>query len=62
MSSNAITRERIEETGHLIRPYIRRTPILRVDRRDFGVGADAKDEGSLGFSVGISFELTATRS
>src|SRR5215475_3641902 len=44
MSSNAITRERIEETGRLIRPYIRRTPILLVDRRDFGLAP-----GSLAF-------------
>ena len=34
---------------------------LSVDRRDFGIGADVKDEGSLGFAVEISFELTATR-
>jgi threonine dehydratase len=46
MSSNAITRERIEETGRLIRPYIRRTPILQVDRRDFGLAA-----GSLAFKL-----------
>ncbi|WP_306116188.1 MULTISPECIES: cytochrome b/b6 domain-containing protein [unclassified Roseovarius] len=34
---------------------------LSVDRRDFGIGADVKDEGSLGFAVEVSFELTATR-
>ncbi len=34
---------------------------LSVDRRDFGIGADVKDEGSLGFAVEIAFELTATR-
>ncbi len=34
---------------------------LGVDRRDFGIGADVKDEGSLGFAVEIAFELTATR-
>lgn len=35
---------------------------LTVDRRDFSIGADVKDEGSLGFAVEISFELTATES
>ena len=34
---------------------------LSVDRRDFGIGLGAKDEKSLGFTVGIDFELTATR-
>ena len=34
---------------------------LSVDRRDFGIGMDVKDEKSLGFAVKISFELTATR-
>ena len=34
---------------------------LSVDRRDFGIGADVKDEGSLGFVVDIRFELTAQR-
>ncbi|MEO3413260.1 cytochrome b/b6 domain-containing protein [Roseovarius sp. CAU 1744] len=32
-----------------------------IDRRDFGIGADVNNEGSLGFTVGISFELTAVR-
>ena len=34
---------------------------LSIDRRDFGIGADVKDEGSLGFTVEISFDLKATR-
>ncbi|WP_299848856.1 cytochrome b/b6 domain-containing protein [uncultured Roseovarius sp.] len=37
------------------------TGSLSVDRREFGIGTDVKDEGSLGFTVEISFELTATR-
>lgn len=32
-----------------------------VDRRDFNIGADVTDEGSLAFAVVISFDLTATR-
>lgn len=35
------------------------TGTLTVDRRDFGMGTDVTDEGSLGFSVVIAFELTA---
>ena len=34
---------------------------LDLDRRDFGIGADVTDEGSLGFMVGIGFDLTALR-
>jgi len=34
---------------------------LTVDRRDFGIGLGTKDAGTLGFEVGISFELVATR-
>ncbi len=34
---------------------------LIVDRRDFRIGADVKDEDSLEYSVDIAFELTATR-
>ncbi len=34
---------------------------LTVDRRDFSIGADVKDKGSLGFDVTIGFALTATR-
>jgi len=36
-----ITRERIAETERLIRPYIRRTPVLRVDLADFGLARTA---------------------
>src|ERR1051325_3692661 len=32
-----ITRERIQATERVIRPYIRRTPILEVDGADFGL-------------------------
>lgn len=34
---------------------------LTVDRRDFGIGMGTKDAGTLGFAVGISFDLVATR-
>ncbi|MEQ8876934.1 MAG: cytochrome b/b6 domain-containing protein [Phycisphaerales bacterium] len=34
---------------------------LTVDRRDFAIGLGTKDEGTLGFTVDISFELTANR-
>lgn len=37
------------------------TGMLSVDRRDFGIGTDVTDEGSLGFVVDIRFELTAQR-
>jgi threonine dehydratase len=33
---NTVTPERIAETEKLIRPHIRRTPVMRVDMRDFG--------------------------
>lgn len=33
----------------------------QVNRLDFGIGQDVKDEGSLGFGVAISFALTATQ-
>ena len=33
----AISRERIQTTEHVIRPYIRRTPILEVDGAEFGL-------------------------
>ncbi|MBP2559747.1 threonine dehydratase [Neorhizobium galegae] len=33
---NTVTPERIAETETLIRPHIRRTPVMRVDMRDFG--------------------------
>src|SRR5215510_16051933 len=32
-----ITRDRIQATERIIRPYIRRTPILEVDGADFGL-------------------------
>lgn len=34
---SALSRERIQETENVIRPYIRRTPILEVDGADFGL-------------------------
>ena len=34
-----ITRDRITETERLIRPYIRHTPVVRVDLADFGLAA-----------------------
>lgn len=34
---------------------------LRVDRRDFNIGAGVEDEGTLAFDVGIRFDLTAMR-
>ena len=36
-NGTALSRERIEETERVIRPHIRRTPILEVDGADFGV-------------------------
>ena len=38
-----VTRERIAETEKLIRPYVRRTPVLSVDLEDFGLAAHALD-------------------
>ncbi len=32
-----VTRERIAATERLIRPYVRRTPVIEVDARDFGL-------------------------
>jgi threonine dehydratase len=34
-----ITRERIAETEHVIRRYVRWTPVIRADAADFGLGA-----------------------
>ena len=34
---NELSRDRIEQTERVIRPYIRRTPILEVDGADFGL-------------------------
>jgi threonine dehydratase len=42
-ADNPITRERIAQTERLIRPYIRRTPVARVDLADFGLGARPVD-------------------
>ena len=36
-----ITRERIAETEKIIRPYVRRTPVVRVDGADFGLPLEA---------------------
>ncbi len=38
-----ITRERIAETVQVIRPYVRRTPMMRVDLADFGLPARLVD-------------------
>jgi threonine dehydratase len=37
MNTTAITRERIQATERVIRPHIRRTPILEVNGADFGL-------------------------
>jgi threonine dehydratase len=37
----AITRPRIETAERLIRPYIRRTPVIELDAREFGLGANS---------------------
>ena len=34
---------------------------LTLDRRDFGIGDNMPDEGSLGFAVEVSIDVTATR-
>ena len=34
---------------------------LTIDRRDFGIGPGVTDQGSLGFSVDITFDLSAER-
>jgi threonine dehydratase len=39
MSDDAVTRERIAEAEPLIRPHIRRTPVVEVDAADFGLDA-----------------------
>jgi threonine dehydratase len=43
MRDPSITRERIAEINALIRPYIRRTPMVRVDLADLGVSAPPID-------------------
>ena len=37
VENNCITRQRITATEQLIRPYIRRTPVIEVDGSDFGL-------------------------
>jgi threonine dehydratase len=37
LDANTVSRERIKETEGLIRPYIRRTPVVEVDGGDFGL-------------------------
>ena len=37
--ATTVNRERIAETERLIRPYIRRTPVVEVDGADFGLGS-----------------------
>ena len=44
--STAITRDAIAATERLIRPHIRRTPVIRIDRADFGL-----DPGPLLFKL-----------
>ncbi|HYL69568.1 MAG TPA: threonine/serine dehydratase, partial [Candidatus Limnocylindria bacterium] len=39
VDTNLISRERIKETERLIRPYIRRTPVIEVDGGDLGLGS-----------------------
>src|ERR1700756_374336 len=38
-AENAIDRGSIAQTERLIRPHVRRTPIIEVDAADFGLGA-----------------------
>ena len=35
--------------------------VMQVDRRDFGIGAGYADESTVGFTVAISFDLTARK-
>jgi threonine dehydratase len=37
--ASQITRERIAQTDQLIRPHIRKTPVLQMDAADFGLGS-----------------------
>lgn len=46
MTETAITRDRIAATEAVIRPYVRRTPLLRADLADFGLPS-----GSLTFKL-----------
>jgi threonine dehydratase len=38
MPDGTVTRDRIAETERLIRPHVRRTPVIDVDAQDFGLG------------------------
>ncbi len=38
MSEHTFSRDRIEATDRIIRPYVRRTPVIDVDGADFGLG------------------------
>jgi len=40
MLPNGINPQAIAETGHLIRPWIRRTPVIETGSADFGLGAN----------------------
>ena len=40
---SAVTPERIAETEKLIRPFIRHTPVMRVNLKDFGAKARSVD-------------------
>jgi threonine dehydratase len=37
---HAVGRERIAATNQIIRPYIRRTPVINIDGADFGIGSN----------------------
>src|SRR6202047_4242866 len=39
MTDTSITRERIAATETTIRPFVRRTPLLKADMADFGLAA-----------------------
>src|SRR5271169_1195981 len=41
ITSRVVDREQIAQTAKLIRPYVRRTPILEADGRDFGLDSIA---------------------
>src|ERR1041384_3625842 len=40
MNTKEISRERIQATERIIRPHIRRTPVLEVDGADFGLDSN----------------------
>jgi threonine dehydratase len=43
-----IERERISEVERVIRPFVRRTPVIEVDAGDFGIGATTLGTGVAG--------------